>query len=76
MYKNKIIVKAAVIYMLWLVASANCGLHAQAIFTGSGKIEFEKSENMHKQWGDNEWTVELKKNYPMFKKTYFNLYFN
>lgn len=76
MYRNNIIVKAAVIFMLWLVASANSGLHAQAIFTGSGKIEFEKSENMHKQWGDNEWTVELKKNYPMFKKTYFNLYFN
>jgi len=67
------LLRSTLTFLVLFIAIAPLG--AQAIFTGSGKIEFEKSENMHKQWGDNEWTVELKKNYPMFKKTYFNLYF-
>ncbi len=59
-------------------------LFAQQKFITSGKIEFEKKENVHKtidmladEWGDGEsnWMEDMKKNTPQFSVNYFDLYF-
>lgn len=54
---------------------------AQNVFITSGKIEFEKKVNMHKEIesfssGDNSWIERLKKNLPQYNITYFDLYFD
>lgn len=50
---------------------------AQITFIGKGKIEFERKENLHKQFTeDNEFANEIKKNTPKYKTTYFDLYFD
>ena len=50
---------------------------SNAQFILKGKIEFEKTVNIHKQMdlGDDGWASTLKKQTPEFKHTYFNLVF-
>ncbi|HMZ45752.1 MAG TPA: GLPGLI family protein [Chitinophagaceae bacterium] len=58
-------------------------LPAQQIFINTGKIEFEKQVNLHKvlelSWGDEEndnvWIMNMKKELPKIKSTFYNLYF-
>lgn len=49
----------------------------QAQFILKGKIEFEKTVNLHKrmEMGDEGWGAEMKKNTPEYRHTYFNLLF-
>ena len=54
-------------------------LFAQEPFIVKGKIEFEKTINIHKQFDSEEdetWREMVKKMTPVTKKSYFNLYFN
>lgn len=48
----------------------------QAQFLLKGKIEYEKTVNVHKQLGDNFWSPEIKKSIPEFNTSYFNLSFS
>ena len=50
---------------------------SKAQFILKGKIEFEKTVNIHKQMelGDDSWAATLKKQTPEFKHTFFNLVF-
>ncbi|MBV9988704.1 MAG: GLPGLI family protein [Chitinophagaceae bacterium] len=54
------------------------GVHAQQsnIIT-QGRIEFEKKTNLHSIFDsyDEVWGAEMKKQFPQFKLTYFDLYF-
>lgn len=58
-------------------------IQAQQVFVNSGKIEFEKQINLHKELsdendgnGDDIWTQNLKKNTPKTQVIYFDLFFN
>lgn len=50
----------------------------QAQFIVKGKIEFEKTVNLHKrlEMSDDGWGAEMKKNTPEFRRTYFDLSFD
>jgi len=48
---------------------------SQARFIGSGRVEYEKSVNVHKMLGDGIWSEQIKKTMPQFSKTYHNLLF-
>ncbi|MCO5242190.1 MAG: GLPGLI family protein [Chitinophagaceae bacterium] len=52
-------------------------LFSNAQFILQGKIEFEKTVNIHKQMevDDNEWYSNFKNQIPEYKHTYFNLLF-
>lgn len=49
---------------------------AQTQFIAKGKIEFERTANVHKQFQNDSWGETLKKTIPQFKTDYFNLYFD
>lgn len=56
---------------------------AQQIFISTGKIEFEKQINLHREldqsWSsddDNIWKNDFKKSIPKIQSTYYDLYFN
>lgn len=57
-------------------------VHAQQLFLEKGKIEFERTTNVHKRLeddrseGNNSFIEALKKQLPQYKSSYFNLYFN
>jgi len=54
-----------------------CLIQAQETFILSGKIEFEKKVNLHKQLEENDmWTDALKKTLPQYQTSYFNLFFD
>lgn len=65
-------------YFLFSFVSAK----AQQVFIEKGKIEFERTTNVHKRLeddmseNDNSFYEALKKNLPAIKSTYFNLYFD
>jgi GLPGLI family protein len=72
--------KYVCIYILLLIFIK---INAQQVFISSGKIEFEKQVNLHKQFdnswgddGDNVWVQNVKKNLPKIRSTYYNLFFN
>lgn len=48
----------------------------QAQFIMAGKVEYEKKVNMHKFIEDNSWTQEFKDRMPVYRTTYFNLFFS
>ena len=48
---------------------------ANAQFTTTGKIEYERKVNMHKQLEDNEWMKNMLAQIPKFQTHYFNLSF-
>ena len=71
------------VILIVLVCCAT-SLFAQQRFISSGKIEFEKKENVYKtidmlvdEWGDDNggWLEDVKKNTPQFSVNYFDLYF-
>ena len=52
---------------------------SQTVFVSSGKIEFERKVNQHRQMftgEDGDWVQEFKKIVPQFRTDYFNLTFN
>lgn len=49
---------------------------AQPQFIVKGKIEFERTANVHKQFQNDSWGEQLKKTLPQFKTDYFDLYFD
>jgi len=58
-------------------------LHAQnSIFLSHGRVEYERKVNLWAQIDDNDWDNDedwktlMRKIYPQFKSTYFNLEFN
>ncbi len=59
--------------LIFLAVAAFCTTQAQFIL--KGKIEYEKTINVHKQLGDDVWATEIKKNIPEYQTTYFNLSF-
>ncbi len=62
-------------YLLLLLLPLN--LFAQSAFLPVGKVEYEKTINMHKQMSsDDDWAIQFKKNMPQFRKLYFDLVFN
>jgi GLPGLI family protein len=53
------------------------GLKAQPKFITHGKIEFEKRTNQHSLLDEESvWDELMKKEYPKFASTYYDLYFN
>jgi len=46
---------------------------AQSDFIKYAKVEYEKTINMHKNMGDNDWVTEMKKRMPVYRKLYFDL---
>jgi GLPGLI family protein len=48
---------------------------AQQTFVSYGKIEFEKKVNLHKEIEGDTWLENIKDKIPLFKTSYFNLYF-
>lgn len=64
---------------IWLLLGAGFMHHAraqEARFILAGKVEYEKKVNMHKFIEDNSWTQEFKDKMPVYRTTYFNLFFN
>ncbi len=68
-----------------LTFMCTCYLHAQTIYITHGKIEYEKRLNIHRMLesrqdpddpGDQTWIDNLKKNFPVAKNFYFDLYFD
>lgn len=49
---------------------------AQTKFIGSGKIEFEKKVNMHKQMGEGYWSEEFRSRMPVYRTSYSDLIFD
>ncbi len=49
---------------------------AQQQFIVKGKIEFERTTNIHKQLDNNSWSEMMKKSLPQYKTEYFDLYFS
>jgi GLPGLI family protein len=66
----KTIIILTVFCFIGLVATA------QPRFITSGKIEFERKINVHKQLESDSWGEQMKKNLPQHKTDYFDLYFN
>lgn len=65
------------IALLLIMAIGLANAQAQeARFIMAGKVEFEKKVNMHKFIEDNSWTQEFKDKMPVYRTTYYNLYFN
>ncbi|MBX3242427.1 MAG: GLPGLI family protein [Chitinophagaceae bacterium] len=62
-----------ILSLLFLVPIAQ---FTSAQFILKGKIEYEKTVNIHKQLGDDSWVAQFKKNIPEFQISYFNLSFN
>lgn len=58
-----------------IIALAFISLNAQAQFTFSGKIEYERKMNMHRQIEGNEWAERFKSQIPKFMMHYFDLTF-
>lgn len=50
--------------------------NAQVQFITKGKIEFEKTTNLHKQFPSESFFESMKKSTPQFMTEYFNLYFD
>ena len=71
-------------FILFILSNIYLQIHAQQVFVSTGKIEFEKQVNLHKEldesWGndgsDNIWIQNMKKNLPKTQATYFDLLFN
>jgi GLPGLI family protein len=49
---------------------------AQAQFTFSGKIEFERKTNLHKLWDGDSWMEKWKDKFPQFSSNFYNYAFN
>lgn len=65
------------IIMLFCFLNATVSVAQEARFITSGKIEFEKRTNQHSLLDEeNMWDEMMKKNYPKFAITYFDLYFD
>ena len=65
--------------ILLIVFFSGTRLMAQPQFITSGKIEFERRVNIHKQLDaqeDETWRNMLKKTTPPVKTSYFDLYFD
>lgn len=71
--------KYAFVFLSFLLFSF---VHAQDTYVTTGKIEFEKKVNVHKEidtWSDgdeNNWLSTIKKTVPQYEVTYFNLLFD
>lgn len=63
--------KISLILLLFVVV----GVHAQTQFIQSGKIEFEKKFNIHKELEGDGFFDNIKDKIPKFQTSYFNLYF-
>ena len=66
-------------YLIFVLVFTNSRLFAQPQFISSGKIEFERKVNIHKQLDadeDDSWRNMLKKTTPPVKTSYFDLYFD
>jgi GLPGLI family protein len=69
-------------FLIATLLTATISLSAQQVFIEKGKIEFERSINVHKQLEDEldgrnaSYFDAMKKQVPQFKSTYFNLYFD
>ncbi len=67
------------IFLLPILLAAFMVSNAQQTFVSSGKIEFEKRVNIHKQLDtdeDNTWKDMIKKTVPAVKISYFDLLFD
>lgn len=63
-------------FLLMLAALGPTFMQAQQIIT-TGKIQFERKENLHKQFTDNSsWSEEMKKRLPKYRVDQFQLAFN
>lgn len=65
--------KKILLFALILIAT---GAAAQTQFITSGKIEFEKKFNIHKEMEGDSWFDNFKDKMPKFQTSYFNLYFS
>jgi GLPGLI family protein len=73
MFKNMKRILTVILFFL-AVTSAN----SQVRFVSSGKIEFERKINVHRQFEpseDDSWFKEFVSKLPKFNTTYFDLYF-
>ncbi len=76
--KTKIYTSMKKIVLIFLLL-AGTKVMAQTQFITSGKIEFERKVNIHKQLDaeeDDTWRNMLKKTTPAVKSSYFDLYFD
>lgn len=65
--------------LMTLLFFTSCTHALQAQFIAKGKIEFEKTVNLHKQFemdDDNNWAAMMKKSTPPHRRTYFELIFD
>lgn len=71
--------KKIILYIAVLTCLLNTseGISQETKFITTGKIEFEKRTNQHSLLDEeNMWDEMLKKNYPKFAITYFDLFFD
>lgn len=63
--------------LLAFIITFSCMHTMQAQFIVKGKIEYEKTVNLHKrmEMSDDGWGAEMKKNTPQNRRTYFDLTF-
>lgn len=67
---NTYFMKVRLLFLFLFLSTA-----AQAQFTFSGKIEYERKMNLHRQLEGNEWMEKFKSQLPKFLTHYFDLTF-
>lgn len=61
--------------LVFIAFISSIGAGAQTQFITSGKIEFEKKFNIHKEIEGDSWFDNFKDKIPKFQTSYYNLYF-